>query len=143
MAVGEDIFCMALPAQQKPFEVMQDVDANAAIGDPVAVLGNADGVVNPIMGSITGIGPTFIEVDAPFLQDNSGGPIIHLKTGKVIGVAAYQVKNKYDMDDAPISRRRCPADRLPAGQRERLAGRDVAGIQRAGGADAGDRKTDR
>jgi len=100
MAVGEDIFCMALPAQQKPFEVMQDVDANAAIGDPVAVLGNADGVVNPIMGSITGIGPTFIEVDAPFLQDNSGGPIIHLKTGKVIGVAAYQVKNKYDMDDA-------------------------------------------
>jgi len=99
MAIGEDIFCMALPSAAKPLEVMQGVDTNAAIGDDVVVLGNADGqgVVNTIIGKIVGIGPNLVEVDAPFVPGNSGSPIIHLKTGKVIGVATYTVTNPYDL----------------------------------------------
>jgi hypothetical protein len=99
MAVGEDIFCMALPPGGAPLPVMRGVDTNAAIGDEVAVLGNAEGqgVINPIIGRIVGIGPNLVEVDAPFVPGNSGSPIIHLKTGKVIGVATYYVTNEYDL----------------------------------------------
>jgi hypothetical protein len=99
MAVGEDIFCMSLPAGGTPLEIMQGVDANAAIGDQVVVLGNAEGqgVINTIIGKIVGIGPNLVEIDAPFVPGNSGSPIIHLKTGKVIGVATYTVTNQYDL----------------------------------------------
>jgi hypothetical protein len=98
VAVGHDIFCMAMPAGGKPLEIMQDVDTNAAIGDDVVVLGNAEGqgVINTITGKIVGFGPNLVEVDAPFVPGNSGSPIIHLKTGKVIGVATYAVIKTYD-----------------------------------------------
>jgi hypothetical protein len=99
VAIGEDIFCMALPAGGKPFPVMQNVDQNAAIGDEVAVLGNAEGagVIKTIIGRIVGIGPNLVEVDAPFVPGNSGSPIVHLKTGKVIGVATYTLTQDYDL----------------------------------------------
>jgi hypothetical protein len=99
MAVGEDIFCMSMPAGGKPLQIMEKVDANAAIGDAVVVLGNAEGggVVNTIIGKIVGIGPNLVEIDAPFVPGNSGSPIIHLKTGKVIGVATYLVTQQYDL----------------------------------------------
>jgi S1-C subfamily serine protease len=98
-AIGEDIFCFALPQDGNPFPVMQNVDANAAIGDSVVVLGNAEGqgVVNTLIGKIVGIGPNLVEIDAPFVPGNSGSPIIHLKTGQVIGVATYLVTNRYDL----------------------------------------------
>jgi hypothetical protein len=49
-------------------------------------------------------------VDAPFQPGNSGSPIIHLKTGKVIGVATYLTIKKYDAATkevlkAPVIRR--------------------------------------
>jgi S1-C subfamily serine protease len=98
-AVGEDIFCMAMPPADGAFDVMQEVEKNVAIGDPVVVLGNAEGagVVNSLTGRIVGIGPNLVEVDAPFVPGNSGSPIIHLKSGKVIGVATYMLIEQYDV----------------------------------------------
>lgn len=98
VAVGRDIVCMAMSAGGTPLEIMQDVGSNAGIGDEVAVLGNAEGggVINAITGKIVGVGPDRIEIDAPFVPGNSGSPIIHLKTGKVIGVATYLTINNYD-----------------------------------------------
>jgi hypothetical protein len=98
MACGEDIFCMSVPAGGKPLPVMTQVESNAAIGDAVVVLGNSDGagVLGAITGKIVGIGPKLVEVDAPFIPGNSGSPIIHLKTGKVIGVATYATIRQYD-----------------------------------------------
>jgi hypothetical protein len=97
-AVAHDIVLMKAPVIGKPFEIMQGVDKEAAIGDSVVVLGNAEGagVVNTIMGHIVGIGPNLVEVDAPFVPGNSGSPIIHTKSGKVIGVATYVIINKMD-----------------------------------------------
>jgi hypothetical protein len=99
MAQGEDVFCMALPAGGSPLQIMNSVESNAAIGDAVVVLGNAEGegVINTITGRIVGIGPNLVEVDAPFVPGNSGSPIIHLKTGKVIGIATYMTIKKYDV----------------------------------------------
>jgi len=97
VAVGHDIFLMTSTAAQ-PLEVMTGVDENTAIGDDIVVLGNAEGagVINTIMGKIVGVGPNLIEVDAPFKPGNSGSPIIHLKSGKVIGLATYLTIRKYD-----------------------------------------------
>ena len=111
-AVGHDIFRMQLGPGGTPFEVMLKVDENAAIDDEVVVLGNAEGggVINTIKGKIVGLGPQLVEVDAPFQPGNSGSPIVHLKTGKVIGVATYLTIKKYDAATkevlkAPVIRR--------------------------------------
>ncbi len=58
---------------------------------PVAVYGNslAGGVIVPVQGRCLGIGPQLVEVDAAFVPGDSGGPVLDLQSGKVIGVAAY------------------------------------------------------
>ena len=61
------------------------------IGDAIVVLGNSGGggVVTKLEGKLVGIGPDRIEVSAEFIPGNSGSPIIHVPTGKVIGIATY------------------------------------------------------
>lgn len=73
--------------------VMENIDSSISIGEEVIVLGNSDGLgtVTELRGKITGIGPTQIEVDAEFVNGNSGSPIIHAPSGKVIGVATYAI----------------------------------------------------
>lgn len=74
-----------------PLEAMTNLESNAHIGDEVVVLGNSGGggVVTRLRGKILGIGPDRIEVNAEFIPGNSGSPIIHVKSGKVIGIATY------------------------------------------------------
>jgi hypothetical protein len=98
VASGQDVFRMAVPKGGAAFEVMEGVDRNARVGDEVVVLGNAEGhgVINPMMGRVVSVGPNLVEIDAPFVRGNSGSPIVHLMTGKVIGVAAYAITRTYD-----------------------------------------------
>jgi len=93
-AVDHDIFSFLVTSGGKEIEVMQSVEQNVAIDDEVVVLGNAEGarVINAIEGTVVGIGPNLVEVSAPFVAGNSGSPVIHKKTGKVIGVATYIVE---------------------------------------------------
>jgi S1-C subfamily serine protease len=97
-AIGRDVVLFEAPNADKPLEVMKEVDGNATIGDQIVVLGNAEGagVINTITGRIVGIGPDLVEIDAPFQPGNSGSPIIHLKSGKVIGVATYAIVRNAD-----------------------------------------------
>lgn len=97
-AVGHDIFLMQATAASQPLEIMTGVEENTSIGDEIVVLGNAEGagVINTITGKIVGVGPNLVEVDAPFKPGNSGSPIIHLKSGKVIGAATYLMIRKFD-----------------------------------------------
>jgi len=96
VAVGHDIVKLEVTGAPKAFEVMTNVDSNVKIGDAVMVLGNAEGarVVKPVEGKVVGLGPDLIEVDAPFVKGNSGSPIIHVATGKVLGVATYLLQHK-------------------------------------------------
>ncbi len=90
-AVGHDIMSLALISNTKTMDMMLEVEKNAAIGDDVVVLGNPDGarVIKPLVGKLVGIGPNLIEVTAEFVPGSSGSPIVHLKSGKVLGVATY------------------------------------------------------
>jgi len=65
------------------------------IGDKVRVYGDSDGggVVTEIKGKVLGVGPNLVEVDAEFVQGNSGGPILN-SDAKVIGVATYATFSK-------------------------------------------------
>ncbi len=91
-AAGPDIvrYALAQPPAH-PLEMMTDVDGNVRIGDEVVVLGNSGGggVVTNLKGDVRGLGPDRIEVSAEFIPGNSGSPIIHVKSGKVIGIATY------------------------------------------------------
>ena len=61
------------------------------LGVAVAAYGDSlgDGVIVEVKGVFQGIGPQVIEVSAPFVPGNSGGPVIESKTGAVIGIATY------------------------------------------------------
>ncbi len=77
-------------------EITNDVPALAikqelpAIGDTVKVYGNSagGGVATEIEGKVLGVGPDLIEVDAEFVEGNSGCPMLN-NDSEVIGVAAY------------------------------------------------------
>ncbi len=99
-AQGRDIVSVDNSKLTDGFEVMDDVSSGTAIGDDVVILGNSmgGGVITQIPGKITGIGPDLVEVDAKFVPGNSGSPVIHVKTGKVIGIATYAVLQKIDGD---------------------------------------------
>lgn len=105
--VKADLFGVAedrdiLVATQKTFtegiEASEAVDKDVSIGDAVVVFGNSQGrnVVTEIEGKVTGVGPELIEVDAKFVPGNSGSPIIHVKSGKVIAVATFVTVRKMD-----------------------------------------------
>lgn len=60
------------------------------MGDRVFVFGNSEGggVATSLAGKILGVGPDQIEIDAAFVQGNSGSPILGTD-GTVYGVATY------------------------------------------------------
>jgi len=99
LAAGRDIACLQVKnPPEHPLEVSTDFNDSVRIGDEVVVLGNSGGggVVTAIKGAIEGIGPDRIEVSAKFVPGNSGSPIIHLNTGKVIGIATYLTMRNED-----------------------------------------------
>jgi Trypsin-like peptidase domain len=96
-AIGHDLMRFATADAPRPLVAMANVEAEARIGDDVFVLGNSEGarVIQPLSGKLLGIGPDRIEVSAPFVPGNSGSPIIHARTGRVIGIAAYLAQRRY------------------------------------------------
>jgi S1-C subfamily serine protease len=91
-AAGSDVAIIrTTSAPQGEMVLAQDVFASSQIGDRVVVVGNrlGGGVATQTVGSIMGIGPTRVEVNANFEPGNSGSPIFNLRTNEVIGVATY------------------------------------------------------
>jgi hypothetical protein len=60
------------------------------VDDGILVLGNSEGagVITQLKGTIKGLGPDVMEVDAPFVSGNSGSPIV-TTNGDVLGVATF------------------------------------------------------
>jgi hypothetical protein len=97
-ADGADLAVADQNACTEGIEMMTDVDKEVSVGDDIVVLGNSLGsdVVTVIPGKVTGLGPDLVEVDAKFVQGNSGSPIIHVKTGKMIGIATFALLRTVD-----------------------------------------------
>lgn len=91
LAVAHDLAIFETPTAPLSLEASANVATDVAIGDEVVIYGNSLGasVVTELKGKVIGIGPNEIEVDAPFVPGNSGSPIIHVRTGKVIAIASY------------------------------------------------------
>lgn len=94
-AVGHDIMRITLkdPPRQA-LECASELESALRIDDDVLVLGNSGGggVITKLPGKLVGIGPDRVEVSSEFIPGNSGSPVIHVPTGKVIGIATYLTK---------------------------------------------------
>lgn len=82
------IECAAYPPDLTPLEITTLPDPAVRQDDPVTVLGNSkgDGVITQTPGKLLALGPQRIEVDNPIYHGNSGSPIVHVATRRVIGV---------------------------------------------------------
>jgi hypothetical protein len=78
----------SIPPNITPLEFLSNPEQAAKKDDATCIPGNSkgDGVITQTFGRIIAIGPQKVEPDNPVYHGNSGGPIIHLETGKVIGV---------------------------------------------------------
>ena len=104
-AVGSDIAIIRIGSGQGDLKLATDVFSSSKIGDKVVVVGNrlGGGVATQTGGSIVGVGPTRVEVNANFEPGNSGSPIVNLGTNEVVGVATYSETRRLDVDDRPVS----------------------------------------
>jgi hypothetical protein len=83
-----------------PFEFMDDVLIGTKSGDEVICLGFSpdDGFITTTKGKIQACGQSSVQTDAPTVVGNSGGPIIHKETSKVIGLVTQAI-----VDDAKVA----------------------------------------
>jgi hypothetical protein len=81
-----------------------DIKDTVQPGDEVITPGNSEGgeVVINTTGTVLGIGPVRIEITNPVYHGNSGGPIFHSKSGKVLGVVTQGMKTEIrnDLDES-------------------------------------------
>lgn len=75
-------------------ELATNIAGTVQNGDEVITPGNSEGgeVVLDTKGTVLGVGPERIEISNPIYHGNSGGPIFHTKSGKVIAVVTMGAK---------------------------------------------------
>lgn len=98
-APDRDIVLFELPDRTayKALELQPGV-SSLPIGSIVRNYGNSAGagVFTELGGKVLGVGPTAIEVDAPFVGGNSGSPVLSSPSMKVLGVASYATFERGD-----------------------------------------------
>lgn len=96
-AIDRDLVMFAIKDDHYSYLTLgSDIDHSVLTDDEVLTPGNGEGgeVVLTTDGTVRGIGPDKVEVSNPFYHGNSGGPILHLKSGKVVGVVTQFQKVK-------------------------------------------------
>lgn len=90
-----------LPVGVKPLELLESPEATIRKDDAVCIPGNSkgDGVVTQTHGRLLAVGPDKIETDCPVYSWNSGSPIIHRGSGKVVGVLTEATLYNFDSFD--------------------------------------------
>ena len=79
-----------------PLEFIDDVFTNTEVGDEVYCLGNSLGnkVIIQSDGKIKAFGNMRLETTTPFVSGNSGGPLIHSKSQKVVALITESLDNR-------------------------------------------------
>jgi len=94
-AVDRDLAMLSIKdAGYNYLDLSSDISATVQPGDSVVTPGNSQGggVVLNTQGKVLGIGPQRVEFDNPIYHGNSGGPVFHAKTSKVIAVVTEATK---------------------------------------------------
>lgn len=78
-------------------------DQDPGTGHPVGAYGhpwglNFTGTQGVISGSTERWGPTHLQTDTPINGGNSGGPLISMKTGRVVGINTSSINSKDDQN---------------------------------------------
>jgi S1-C subfamily serine protease len=86
-----------IPVQDNNYsylELATDVGNTVQVGDQVITPGNSEGggVLLNTNGVVLALGPQKVEISNPIYHGNSGGPVFHVKSGKVIGVVTEAMK---------------------------------------------------
>lgn len=100
-----------LPAGMKALPMSDNVAADVSKGDKIMICGNPQGggVLHNTHGKVLAIGPEVVEISCAVFKGNSGSPIFHKPSGKVVGVVSHGVfrddalsKATRKMDGSPI-----------------------------------------
>lgn len=80
-----------VPEGVSPLEISKNVMTDTNLKDDLVVSGNSQGgnVMRNIEGTLLAVGPKLLETDCNFYKGNSGSPVIHRDSGKVVGVVSY------------------------------------------------------
>ena len=88
-------------------DLATNIDGTVQNGDEVITPGNSEGgeVLLSTKGTVMGLGPQRIEFSNPIYHGNSGGPVFHTKSGKVLAVVTMGQKMKPtdDLDKASFA----------------------------------------
>lgn len=98
-AEGADLVRLEILEDPADFLEIAAADSQLALNTEVVALGNGggNGVVSVEAGKILGTSGDQIEVDAKIIQGNSGGPVVELATGKVVGEATHLTNARKDI----------------------------------------------
>lgn len=94
-AADRDLAMIAIQDDHYSYlDLATDIQNTVQTGDEVITPGNSEGgeVVLNTKGKIVGIGPQRIEFSNPIYHGNSGGPVFHTSTGKVVAVVTQAMK---------------------------------------------------
>lgn len=82
-----------MPKSANALEMLEDVSQNAQVGDEVVACGNSlgGGVLLRSEGKILGIGPSIIETNCAIFHGNSGSPVYHKKSKKIVAIVSHGV----------------------------------------------------
>ena len=77
-----------IPKDVTPLVLLERPETEALKDDVIIIPGNSKGggVITQTPGKLIALGPGKVEVDNPVYPGNSGSPMIHVKSGKVIGL---------------------------------------------------------
>ena len=110
-ATDRDLVLFAIKdANYNYLDLATDVSQAVQTGDDVITPGNSEGgeVTVNTGGKVIGMGPQRIEFDNPVYHGNSGGPVFHTKSGKVVGVVTEVIKvdTSNELDKASFANRK-------------------------------------
>lgn len=96
----------AVPDGCAVLEIENKVQDSVKEGDKIVVYGNSLGshTMLETRGSVLALGSNLIELDCPFFSGNSGSPVFHLSTRKVVSVVSYVSTYKSLSDTNTASR---------------------------------------
>jgi S1-C subfamily serine protease len=109
-ATDRDLACFSIQDDHYSYlDINPSIGTTVQPGDDVITPGNSEGgeVILNTHGTVLGVGPQRVEFSNPIYHGNSGGPVYHTKSGKVLAVVteAIKVDNTDELDKTSFASR--------------------------------------